>query len=123
MALKPKARPAPRAIASAAVFPALFSETRKASILPRSSSSSHHFSHRLADPAQDLDGVTEIEQDRFLDAGQIFRDHLRQAALGEERANALEIAGGVGEAQPAPPERGKLGPRLLGRAPSGLPSF
>ncbi len=113
MALKPKARPAPRAIMSPAVCAALFSETRKASSLARRLFVLDHFRHRRVDAAQDLYRVVEVVQDRVLHARRFYRHHLGKAAVREQSADAFEISGGVGEAEPAPPERSELGLRLL----------
>ena len=49
--------------------------------------------------------------------------HLREPAFGEQVAHAGKIACHVGEALPAPPERRKLRPCLLGLRPQRLCQF
>ena len=99
MALKPKLRPASRAIDISGGGGRAFQRHPQGfelgAIDPRCARTS---TIGLVDPAQYLDGMIEVEDDRILDAREFVMHHLGKAAFVEEVADAFEIVGHVGEA-------------------------
>ena len=101
MALKPKARPAPRAIVSPAVWPTLFSATRKASILARKLSSSATSAIGLSMPRKtsilfDLDHAIEVLRGIDRPMAEVVEDeslHAKLEALRVSLKSAAQTAG------------------------------